>query len=146
MYDSAVRLLTLGGLDWEGDTVKVLLADDRYEPDQVNDSSRADLLLAEVLPSGTYQSGGAVLSSRQVAMEPNEVLLQGGSVRWYDFTGEFRYAVVYQANNDNDRADDLLIAYTDLGLQRATNATVTLDFDSDGVCAFSVATREGDPS
>ena len=138
MYDETVVLFAQGKLDWVNDTYKVLLATDRYVPSQATDRTRRDIGSSEVAAAGSYKPGGAILRGRSIDRTGfNTVSLSGGTVEWRDFTGEFRYAVIYQDNGAV--TDDRLIAYTDLGRQQATNARVMLEYDRDGgVAEFAV--------
>jgi hypothetical protein len=136
MYDDAVVMFARGELDWERDTVKVVLVDPEYVPSQSSDSSRAALRGHEV-------STAARLDGREVSRGAlsGDVRLLGGTVGWTGFTGRFRYAVLFQANGD--AASDRLVSYTDLGLQEATNARVSLEYDrDDGVAVFSILSTQ----
>ncbi len=141
MYDAAVVDLARGEIDWERDTVKVMLVTSDYVPSQSLDATRADLRRFEVANTGSYRSGGSSLSGRDVVRSDlgGQIRLMGSGVEWAGVTAQFRYAVVYQSNGSPE--SDRLVAYTDLGAQEATNARVTLEYDRDGgVAEFVVVT------
>ena len=140
MYVNGVLHFANGAVDWDTDTIKVGLYTASYTPDQDAHNFRDDLGANEVANSGTYAAGGATIGSRSITTDAasNEVRLLGGDVQWTGFTGAFRYAVVYKARGGASSADEL-IAYSDLGAQSVTNATVTLDYDgTNGICRFTV--------
>jgi len=140
MYVPGVQHFANGAIDWDTDTIKVMLVTGSYTPDQDAHDFRNDLGANEVAASGTYVAGGATIGSRSLSIDAasNEVRLIGADVQWTGFTGAFRYAVVYKARGGASSADEL-IAYSDLGAQSVTNATVTLDYDqTNGVCKFTV--------
>ncbi len=128
MYDEAVARFARGELDWENADVRVALVDGRYQPSQSRDATRE--------ATRDYEVKGVTLPLRDRAVERglgNDVKLMGGRVHWTGFTGEFRYAVLY------DSVGDSLIAYADLGEQRATNSNVLLEYDREGgVATFTV--------
>ena len=141
MYDAAVTEFVRQNVDWEHDTVKVMLVTDDYVPSQASDSDVRDVGSAEVEASGSYRKGGQVLMGRSVVSGPlGSTRLMGGSVNWTGFSGRFRYAVVYVHRGSGD---DLLVSYTDLGSQEASNARVSLEFDRDGGVAEWTAVSGG---
>lgn len=135
VYDSAVVMFARGQADWENDVFKAMLVTDRYQPAQTTDSSREDVQAFEVNAKG-YGSGGKPITGRSVEHpSANQVRLSGGSVTWDDFTGEFRYVVVYEPESER------LVAVADVGFQRVTGSQVTVDWSRDGVAAWMVAPR-----
>ena len=121
-YDSAAADLARGELSWPDDDVRVVLVNDSYRPRQSSDTTRDDLGAAEVVEP-------LRLIGRKIDdSEAGRLCLCAGAVRWQAFTGDFRYAVVF--NNRSNR----LIAYSDLGPQRSTNGIVVLDYPDGEVC------------
>ncbi len=147
LYDAAIEHFLTGNVDWERDTIKVMLATAEYEPSQTDHAFRGDLDASEVAPVGSYQPGGAVLGGRTVTRDGilgSTRLIATQTVRWTGFTGEFRWAVVYHARGA--RSEDELVAYTDLGDNRIENGTLELGFDRDlGVCEFTVIRNGSTP-
>jgi hypothetical protein len=140
MYGKGVQHFVNAAIDWDTDTVKVMLVTSSYTPDQDAHDFRDDLGANEVGASGDYVAGGATIGSRSLSYDAasNEVRLIGGDVTWTGFTGAFRYAVVYKSRGGAASADEL-IAFSDLGAQSVTAATVTLDYDqTSGICKFTV--------
>jgi hypothetical protein len=140
MYVKGVQHFTDGRVDWDTDVIKVLLLTGSYTPDQDLHDFRDDLGANEVAASGSYVAGGATVGTRSIVTDgpTNEVRLIGADVQWTGFTGAYRYAVIYKSRGGAASADEL-IAYSDLGAQSVTNATVTLDYDqTNGMCKFTV--------
>jgi hypothetical protein len=139
MYDNAVAMFTRGELDWPRDSIRLMLVTGDYQPSQASDVSLKDVRRFEVDASGTYQRGGAALADRDVARSEagNDIRLLGGTVRFGGFTGQFRYAIVYQANGSPEL--DRLVTCSDLGRQEASNARVTVEYGDTPVAEFTAA-------
>jgi hypothetical protein len=134
VYDGFIEGFARAELDWVGDTFRVVLVGDGYEPDPTH-STRADLGNYELGSSAGYDRGGELLRNRRLEpVDPAGLRLVGGEVTWTHFTGRFRYAVVCQDNGS--RSNDRLISVTDLGGQSFTDASVTVSYDREGVCVF----------
>lgn len=139
-YGKGMQHFINGAVDWDTDTIKVMLMTASYTPDQDVHDFRDDLGANEVAASGSYVAGGATIGSRSISYDAasNEVRLIGGDVAWTGFTGAFRYAVVYKSRGGAASADEL-IGYSDLGAQSVTNSTVTIDYDqTNGVFKVTV--------
>jgi hypothetical protein len=141
VYDGFIEGFARAELDWVGDTFRVVLVDDGYEPDPTH-SSRADFGDAELGSTPGYDRGGALLRSRKLEpVDPAGLRLVGGEVNWTHFTGSFRYAAVCQDNGS--RSSDRLIQLTDLGHQSFTDAKVTVSYEREGVCVFQPEVTNG---
>src|SRR5690242_10511187 len=126
VYDGLIDGFARGELDWVGDTFRVVLVKDGYQPD-TSHTSRADLGDYELGTIPGYDRGGSLLRSRSLEPEGlNGLRLIGGEVSWDNFTGDFRYAVVCQDNGSASK--DRLVALTDLGKQSFTNAHVSVSY------------------
>jgi len=126
-YDRGTALLTRGDVDWEHDDVRVMLLGWGYLPDQENHLYVADVARYEVAPSGTYTRGGTPLEGRwRLDNGPDIDVGATGTVEYADFTGKFRFAVVYRAS------DGALLVYADHGKQQVTRGQVVVEF-KDGI-------------
>lgn len=125
-YDVAAVDLASGQLRWTEGDFRVLLASEKYQPRQSADRSLGDLNGAAVT-SGVRITGRAIDSERA-----GRVCLTASGVRWPKLTGEFRYAVVYNADTER------LVAYSDLGPQKVTNTVPVLDWLEGDVCEFLI--------
>lgn len=126
-YDAAVADFATGALIWQDDDLRVVLVNSSYRPRQADDKTRSDLGNAEVTEP-VRLLGRTVDDS-----SPGRVCLRGTGVRWAPFTGEFRYAVIYNARSDR------LIAYSDLGPQKVTNGVAIVDYPNGEVCEFVIS-------
>jgi hypothetical protein len=141
VYDGFIQSFVRGELDWLGDEYRVVLVDGRYEPDPAH-RSRAELGDYELGSTAGYDRGGKILHNRAIEeVDSGGLRLVGGVVTWENFSGKFRYAVVCQDNGS--RSSDLLIAFTDLGNQSFTDATVQVSYERQGVCVFAPELTRG---
>ncbi len=128
MYDHAIEEWMRGNLDWEADTIRAVLVSDDYTPDQAGDSVRADIGSNDTSSPVTVQ--GRTIETKAGLTR----LLSDGSLRWSQFTGEFRYIVLYADRGSS--TTDVLVAFSDLGDQEASNAAILIDYPA-GVCEFA---------
>jgi len=125
-YDVAAIDLAMGDLRWTDGDFRVVLVSEKYQPRQYADRSRDDLNGGEV-------TDPVRLPGRQIDAErPGRVCLTASGVRWPKFTGEFRYAVVFNAETGR------LVAYSDLGPQKVTNTVPVLDYPDGDVAEFII--------
>lgn len=75
MYGKGVQHFANGAVDWDTDTIKVMLVTGSYTPDQDAHDFRDDLGANEVAASGSYVAGGATIGSRSLSYDAasNEV-------------------------------------------------------------------------
>lgn len=125
-YDVAAVDLASGRLRWAEGDFRVLLVSEKYQPRQSADRTLDDLNDGAV-------TDGVRLPQRGIDSErAGRVCLTAQGVRWPRFTGEFRYAVVYNADTGR------LVAYSDLGPQKVTNTVPVLDYPDGDVCEFII--------
>jgi hypothetical protein len=137
IYDSFLTGFARGHVDWEGGNFKVMLVTDDYDPEQADDATIDDVRGYEMRGDG-YTRGGAGLKGRQVVGGfPREIRLDAGVIEWPQLTGQFRYAVVYDADSG------ALVSYADMGPQVVVNARLSLDYEREGgVCAFLTVSND----
>lgn len=125
-YDVAAIDLARGDLRWSEGDFRVSLASSEYRPRQSADTSLADL-------GRSIVTDAVKLPSRAIDSErAGRICLRAGGVRFNKFTGEFRYAVVFNAESER------LVAYSDLGPQSVTNTVIVLDYPDKDVCEFII--------
>lgn len=125
-YDVAAVDLASGNLRWVEGDFRVALFSENYNPRQSQDRSLDDL-------DGNRVTDGVRLSGRKIDSErAGRVCLTAAGVRWPKMTGEFRYAVVYNAETRR------LVAYSDLGPQKVTNTVPVLNYPDGDVCEFLI--------
>ena len=127
-------------VDWDSDTIKVLLATSSYTPNQDTHDYLDDVSTYEVSGTG-YTAGGNTLSSKTVTYDTtnNVVVLDAADVTWSSSTITARYAVVYDDSGASAGAK-ALIGYVDFGSdQSSTNGNFTITWDSTGIVRITVA-------
>lgn len=125
-YDVAAVDLASGALRWADDDIRVVLVSGRYVPGQSADRSRSDLQSFEV------SEPMRMLGRKVDDSGPGRISLRASNLRWPRFSGEFRYAVVFNATSGN------LVAYSDLGPQNMSNAAVALSYPEGAVCELVI--------
>jgi hypothetical protein len=127
-------------IDLSADTIKVMLCTSSYTPDQDTHQYKSSVT-NEVSGTG-YTATGVTLS---VSSQPtytsgtNTMAFDAGDASWSSSTITARYAVVYDATPGTD-ATRPLIMYVDFGADVSTTAgTLTLTWDSAGLCSVTVA-------
>ena len=63
VYPAFIRALSLGGINWESDTFRVMLLNDKYKFDKAH-RTRADIKAFEIAGPG-YKAGGALMDGRK---------------------------------------------------------------------------------
>lgn len=127
-------------VDFDTDTIKVMLVSSSYTPNQDTHDYLDDVVANEVTGTG-YTAGGATLASKTVTYDSgtNVVILDAADTTWASSTITARYAVVY---SDAGASNSLkvLIGYVDFGSdQSSTNGNFTITWDSTGIVRLTVA-------
>jgi hypothetical protein len=120
-------------VDWDTDTIKVMLLDDTLAPDQDTHDYIDDLNANEVSGTG-YTAGGATLASKTIGYTAgtNVTKFDAADVTWSSSTITARYAVLYV--DTGTPATSVLIGYTDFGEDKSSeNGNFTLTWDADGI-------------
>lgn len=126
-------------IDFDSDTIKVMLCTSSYTPDQ--DTHRYKSSITNEVSGTGYTAGGATLGSPSLTYTggTNTLKLDANDATWPASTITARYAVIY----DNTPATDAtrpLIAYIDFGADVTSSAgTFTIAFDSAGIATITVA-------
>lgn len=124
-YDSAAEALALGELRWTEDDIRVVLVSEQYQPRQSADRSLSDIGSARV-------NEPVRLLGRQLDRTAGRVGFKAQGIRFPRYTGEFRYAVFFNARTEQ------LVAYSDLGPQKVTNILPVVNFPDGEVCEFVI--------
>lgn len=125
-YDVAAVDLATGNLRWTEHDIRAVLVSENYKPRQSQDRSLADLEDNRV--SDSVRVGSRAIDSERAG----RVCLQGVAERFPRMSGEFRYAVVYNADTER------LVAYADLGPQKVTNTTPIVEWLEKDVCELLI--------
>lgn len=127
-------------VDYDTDTIKVMLVSSSYTPNQDTHDYLDDVVGNEVTGTG-YTAGGATLASKTVNYDStnNVVVLDAADVTWASSTITARYAVLY-SDAGASNALKVLIGYVDFGSdQSSTNGNFTVTWDSTGIVRLTVA-------
>lgn len=122
IYGAFTGALANKEVDWDSDTIKVMLLSSSYTPNQDNHDYLDDVVANEVSGTG-YTAGGATLASKTsvYTASTNTRAFDAADVDWPDSTITARYAVIYD-DTPSTNATKPLIAYVDFGADRTSSA------------------------
>lgn len=126
-------------IDWDTDTIKVMLCTSTYTPNQDTHQYKSDIT-NEVTGTG-YTAAGATLTTSAPAYTAgtNTLMLDAADTSWPSSTIVARYAVVYDATPGTDATRPLL-GYVDFGTNVSTTAgTFSIVWDAAGVLTLTAA-------
>ncbi|MDV6274110.1 hypothetical protein R3Q06_11420 [Rhodococcus erythropolis] len=139
LYGLALKSAFNKEIDWDTDTIKVMLCTSAYTPDQDTHQYKSSVTNEA---SGTgYTAGGATLASATLAYTTgtNTLVLDAVDSAWTGSTITARYAVIYNSSPGTD-ATRPLIAYVDFGADVSTTAgTFTITWDAAGIVTVTAA-------
>lgn len=127
-------------VDWDSDTIKVMLLTSAYTPNQDTHDYLDDVVGNQVTGTG-YTAGGATLANKTNTYDSatNVVVLDADDVTWASSTITARYAVIY-SDAGATNAQKVLIGYVDFGSdQSSTNGNFTVTWDATGIVRLTVA-------
>lgn len=126
-------------IDWDTDTIKVMLCTSTYSPNQDTHRYKSDVT-NEVTGTG-YTAGGATLASCTYSYNSgtNVLTLDAADTSWASSTITARYAVIYDSTPSTD-ATRPLIGYVNFGADVSTTAgTFSIVWDSAGIFTLTAA-------
>lgn len=126
-------------IDFDSDTLKVMLCTSSYTPDQ--DTHRYKSSVTNEVTGTGYTAGGATLASVTVTYNAatNTLTLDAADTAWSGSTITARYAVIYDSTPGTD-ATRPLIAFIDFGQDVSTTAgTFTITWDAAGIASLTAA-------
>lgn len=140
VYGNAIKAAFNKEIDWDSDTIKVMLLSSSYAPNQDGHDYVDDVLANQVTGTG-YTIGGAALTGKTVTYDAatNTVKFDANDVTWPNSTITARYAVVYDDSGATD-ATKPLIAYFDFTTDRASsNGEFVIRWGADGIFSATSA-------
>lgn len=140
VYGNAIKAAFNKEIDWDTDTIKVMLLTSGYTPNQDGHDYLDDVVASQVTGTG-YTIGGAELTGKTATYDAatNTVKFDAQDVTWTDSTITARYAVVYSDDGATD-AQKPLIAYFDFTTDRASsNGEFVIRWGADGVFSATAA-------
>jgi len=138
-YAGFFKSLANKEINLTSDTLKVLLCESAYTPDQDNHRYKSDLS-HEVTGTG-YTAGGATVASVAVSYDAGtkRVSFTGAAASWPSSTILARYAILYDSTPSTD-ATRPLIGYVDFGGDiGSTAATYAVSWSADGIGYVTVS-------
>jgi len=126
-------------VDFDSDTIKVMLTTSSYTPNQDTHVYKSDVT-NEVSGTG-YTAGGQALTSKTVTYDSatNTVILDAADTVWASSTITARYAVIYDDAGASD-STKVLLGYVDFGSdQSSTSGNFTLTWDATGIIRVTSA-------
>jgi len=131
------KLLNGGGVDLDTDTIRMMLLDDTYVPDQDAHDFKNDLS-GEIAGLG-YTARGMALADKTITQDDtnNRTVWDATDVSWPASTLTARYAVLYKDTGVDSTSP--LIALIDFGENKSTSiSTFTVPFNTDGILRASI--------
>ena len=138
MYGLSLQSLASGEINFGTATIKALLLDSTYVPDQDLHRYRASLS-GEVTGTG-YTSGGVTLTNKQITYDgsSNTLSLDADNPSWTGLTVTFRYVVFYVSTGISSTAS--LLSYVDAGADVVVSGTtLTYTIPSGGFYQLTAA-------
>jgi hypothetical protein len=138
MYGQSLLKALNKEIDYDTDTIKVMLCTSAYMPDQDAHVYKDVSVTGEVVGTG-YTAGGATLASKTITYTAatNIVALDAADVTWAASTITARYAVIY---DDSPASSKPLLAYVDFGTdQSSNNGNFTITWDASGILKITVS-------
>ena len=125
-------------IDFDSDTIKIMLCTSSYTPDQDAHDYKDDIT-NEVSGTG-YTAGGATLANAAVTYTgaTNTVKLDADDVTWSSSTITARYAVIYV--DTGTPSTSALIAYIDFGEDiSSSSSNFVITFNASGIITCTVS-------
>lgn len=136
MYGNALLKALNKEVDWDTDTINVMLCTSSYTPDQDAHIYKSSVT-NEVTGTG-YTAGGATLTGKTItyAGATNTITLDASDVTWSSSSITARYAVIYDATGTG--ATSALLGYVDFGEdQTSLEGDFTITWDATGIFAIT---------
>ncbi|HHL39621.1 MAG TPA: hypothetical protein ENJ37_03875 [Deltaproteobacteria bacterium] len=132
IYNSFKKDIMNGSIDLGADTIKVMLVDSSYVPDQDLHTVKSDVT-GEVTGAG-YTAGGAALANKTVTQDnvDNEGVFDADDVTWANSTITARGAVLYKDTGAPSTSP--LICYMDFGADKTSSGgDFTIQWNAEGI-------------
>ncbi len=132
MYGNALLKALNKEVDWDTDTIKVMLCTSSYTPDQDTHIYKSSVT-NEVTGTG-YTAGGATLANKTITYtgSTNTIKLDADDITWSNSTITARYAVIYDDTGTDSTST--LLGYIDFGEDQVSSAgSFTIKWDAGGI-------------
>jgi hypothetical protein len=140
MYGQFLAKAVNKEIDWDSDTINVMLLSSAYTPNQDTHAYLSDVVASEVTGTG-YTAGGKALTSKTVTYNAagKVVILTAADVTWAASTITARYAVIYDATPGTNATRPLIGFVNFLTDQSSTSGNFVLTWDATGIIRLTVA-------
>jgi len=125
-------------IDFDTDTIKVMLCTSSYTPDQDAHDYKDDVT-NEVVGDG-YTAGGATLTNKTIGYtaDTNVIKIDADDTSWAASTITARYAVIY--DDTGTASTSPLLGYIDFGEDKSSSAgTLLIQWSADGMLKVTVS-------
>lgn len=123
-----------GAIDWDTDTIKVMLVNSTYTPSPTTDNFLNDVDANEITGTG-YTAGGETIASISVVESAGVSTIDGADVSWLQNAGGFtnaRYGIIYKDTGVNTTSP--LVGYIDLTTDKSNvNGDLTIQWGVSGI-------------
>lgn len=139
LYGKVFTALWNKEIDYDSDSIKVMLTTSTYTPDQdVHDYK--DDVTNEITGTG-YTAAGVALTTKTVTYTgaTNKHVLDADDVQWTTATFTMRNAVIYDATPATDATRPLIGYQSESGDVSVTAGTFTLQWSASGIVEITVA-------
>lgn len=135
-----VTLLTDKFGDFSGETsLKVMLLDSGYTPDQDAHNYHDDVVGDEVGSGSGYTTGGVIMTTTTVGATARVTKFDATDTQWTSSSITAMYAVIYDYNGGSS-ATNPLVGYIDFGENKTSeNGTFKLQWNGSGIFTVTVA-------
>ena len=124
-------------IDWDTNTIKVMLTTSSYTPNQDTHEDKADVT-NEVSGTG-YTAGGATLGSKTATTSANVLTMDAANTTWSSSTITARRAVIYDDSGGTD-ASKALILWVDFGTDESSSSgDFTIAWNASGIATITAA-------
>ena len=131
IYNRHKADLMNGEIDLEADTIKVMLLDNNHSF-SATDNVIGDVDANEISGTG-YTAGGGTLDNKSVT-QASTTKWDADDEAWTGATITAYHAVIY---DDSHGTDDLIASFDLGGAQSVTAATLTLQWDTNGITSIA---------
>lgn len=138
-YGKFLQSLFNKEIDFDSDTIKVMLCTSAYTPDQDTHRYKSDVT-NEITGSG-YTAGGITLTSATVTYDAanNRITFDAADAEWNPATITARHVVIYDATPGADTTRPLIAFMSYDADVSSTAAPFRLIWDAAGICSLSVS-------
>lgn len=140
VYGNAIKAAFNKEIDFDSDTIKVMLLTSAYTPNQDTHDYLDDVVANEVTGTG-YTAGGQALASKTVTYDAttNTVKFDAADTTWASSSITARYALVYD-DTPSTNATKPLIALWDFTTDRASsNGDFIIRWGTNGLFSANAA-------